>query len=99
MRAWLAGLVGLAVALAACGPVSVEQAERTCLERARGTLHPRGTVAVGGSTSGAVARVDLDVSSDFLAGRDPSAVYESCVIRKTGRAPRQPLYTIPGWSG
>ncbi len=99
MRAGFAGLIGIAVALAACGPVSVEQAERECLERARGTLHPRGTVALGGSTTGAVARVDLDVSSDFLAGRDPSAVYEGCVIRKTGQAPRQPLYMIPDWKG
>jgi hypothetical protein len=99
MRAGLAALAGIAVALAACGPVSVEQAERECLERARGTVHPRGTVALGGSTTGAVARVDLDVSSDFLAGRDPSAVYEGCVIRKTGLAPRQPLYMIPDWKG
>ncbi len=99
MRGGLAGLIGIGAALAACGPVSVEQAERYCLERARGTLHPRGTVEVGGSTAGPVARVELDVSSDFLAGRDPSAVYQSCIIRKTGQAPRQPLYSIPGWRG
>ena len=51
------------------------------------------------ATTTTVARVDLDVSSDFLAGRDPSAVYEGCVIRKTGQAPRQPLYMIPDWKG
>ncbi len=99
MRVWLAGLTGIGAALAACGPVSVEQAERACLERARATLHPRGTVELGGSTAGPVARVELDVSSDFLGGRDPSAVYQGCVIQKTGQAPRQPLYSIPGWKG
>lgn len=89
----------VAAALIACGPVSVERAERECLDRARGALHPRGTVEVGASTAGPVARVELDVSSDFLGGRDPSAVYESCLIRKTGLAPRQPLYMIPNWRG
>ncbi|MFN3938483.1 MAG: hypothetical protein ACK4KW_13015, partial [Gemmobacter sp.] len=42
------------LALAACGPVPVEQAERTCLEEARLAERPRGELVVGvaGGTGG-----------------------------------------------
>ena len=63
----------LGAALAACGPVSVERAERECLERARGALHPRGTVEVrrhaifakvGAGSVAELVRMYLEVSPD-----------------------------------
>lgn len=85
------------VLLAGCGPMTLEDAERQCLERARLAQQPRGEVYVGGSTNGAVAGLDVTISSDYLAGRDPSAVYDSCVMAKAGQPPSRPLYAMPGW--
>ena len=84
--------------LVACGPVSLQQAEKACFDRARLAQQPRGSVGVGinsnGQTSGLL---DLQVSSDFLQGRDPSAVYDQCVYQKSGQAPSQPLYSRSDW--
>jgi hypothetical protein len=97
MRA-LAAMTGIAV-LAGCGPIPVDRAERECFQRARLAASPRGMVAVGGGSGGAAGKLSLTVSSDFLQGRDPSAVYDSCVFQKSGLPPRQPLYTRPDWQG
>ncbi|MDP4033019.1 MAG: hypothetical protein Q8P60_09265 [Pseudorhodobacter sp.] len=91
--------IALAAPLTACGPVSVEQAESQCFERARLAASPRGMVAVGAGTGGAGAKLNLSVSSDFLQGRDPSAVYDACVTQKSGQPPRQPLYSRTDWKG
>ncbi len=78
-------LAGVALgSLAACGPVSLAQAERECYDRAWRAERPRGAVAVGASNHGGFAGIQLDVSSDYLAGRDPSQVYDSCVYNRTG---------------
>ena len=88
----------LLLMLTACGPVSLPQAERACFDRARLAQQPRGTVGVGinsgGKTSGLL---ELQVSSDYLQGRDPSAVYDQCVLQKSGQPPSQPLYSRPDW--
>jgi hypothetical protein len=105
LRLPLFRLPGLAVAaslalLAACGPMSVAEAERQCFERARLAQQPRGAVTVGASSDGRKsAGLELNVSSDFLLGKDPSAVYESCVMAKTGQPPTRPLYARPDWRG
>lgn len=83
--------------LAGCGPISLSDAERQCFDRARLAQQPRGEIYVGGSTQGAVAGLDVTISSDYLSGRDPSAVYESCVMAKAGQPPSRPLYDMPGW--
>jgi hypothetical protein len=84
--------------LAACGPMSLAEAERQCFERARLAKQPRGEVSVGASSDGRTAAgLELNVSSDFLLGRDPSAVYESCVMNKAGEPPSRPLYARPDW--
>lgn len=86
--------------LAACGPMSVVEAERQCFERARLAQQPRGAVSVGvGSNGETAAGLELNVSSDFLLGKDPSAVYESCVMSKSGELPSRPLYARPDWKG
>ena len=84
--------------LAACGPVSLQQAEKACFDRARLAQQPRGTVGLGinsnGQTSGLL---DVQVSTDFLQGRDPAVVYNQCVYQKSGQVPSQPLYSRPDW--
>jgi hypothetical protein len=87
------------LAIAACGPIPVQQAERICLERAHEAVQPRGHIAVGGGTDGAKASVGLTISSDFLLGRDPSAVFDQCVLQRSGQAPSQPLYSRTDWKG
>lgn len=93
-------ILGSFLVLVACGPMSVQEAERQCFERARLAQQPRGEISVGASSDGRrVAGLELNVSSDFLTGRDPSAVYESCVMSKSGEPPSRPLYARPDWRG
>ena len=88
----------LVMLLVACGPVSVQQAEKACFERARLAQQPRGTVGLGVNSNGKTSGLlDLQVSTDFLHGRDPSAVYDQCVYQKSGMPPSQPLYSRSDW--
>jgi hypothetical protein len=92
-------ILGLGL-LAACGPVTVAEAERQCFERARLAQQPRGTVEVGiGSNGQATGGLEVNLSSDYLLGRDPAAVYETCVLSKSGEPPSRPLYARPDWKG
>ena len=79
MRVLLA-LAGVLPALAACGPVSVEQAERACAERARTAASPIRLSEAAFGSDGMRAAVDIDVNTDTLSGRDPSALYNACVV-------------------
>ena len=84
--------------LAACGPMTLDQAERQCFERARLAKQPRGEVSVGAGSDGRTAAgLELNVSSDFLLDRDPATVYEICVMQKAGEPPSRPLYMRPDW--
>ncbi len=86
--------------LAACGPISVDEAERQCFERARLAQQPRGEVSVGVNSDGkAAGGLELSISSDYLTGRDPAEVYNSCVMSKAGEMPSRPLYDRPDWKG
>jgi hypothetical protein len=92
--------VALFPLLAACGPVSMAEAERQCFERARLAQQPRGELSIGATSEGrTVTAIELDVSSDYLLRKDPSAVYETCVMSKTGEPPSRPLYMRPDWKG
>lgn len=86
--------------LAACGPVTVQQAERQCLDRALLAAHPRGEASLGMASGGHVgAGLSVTISSDYITGRDPSAVYDACVYQKSGQPPSRPLYSLPEWRG
>lgn len=102
-RASLIAAAFLLTGLAACGPIPVQQAERSCLEDARSATGPRGNVAVGVGSDGRsvnpVGRVELSISSDYLMGRDPADVFNRCVMRRSGEMPTRPLYDQPGWKG
>ena len=90
--------LALVLLVAACGPVSVQQAERQCLERAKAATGPHGEVAMGVSNGKPRSRFKLEVNSDYLMGRDPSAVFDQCVFQKSGQPPSQPLYTRSDWT-
>ena len=88
------------LALVACGPIPVDRAEQQCLDRARLAAKPRGMVSVGATSNGdATAGLKLEVSSDYIMGRDPSAVFDTCVYQKSGQPPTRPLYSFPEWKG
>ena len=82
-------------ALAACGPVPVQVAERQCADRARMAAGPTGEVSLGlssdGRTSRPVARTEITLTSDYLLGRDPHKIYELCVFDRSGQPPTRPL--------
>lgn len=80
-------------ALAACEPVPLdpEAAARACEARARDAQGLTGGLEVGASSDdGPFAGLSIGVSSDYLTGRDPLEVYESCVIERTGALPIRP---------
>lgn len=92
-------LMPLIAVLAACGPVSVQQAERICMRDAQLAERPRGNVVVGGGTGGAFGRIEMDISSDYIMRRDPSDVFNRCVLRRSGQMPERVLADQPGWRG
>jgi hypothetical protein len=85
--------------LAACGPVPVEQAEKMCLREAELAAAPRGEVGVGVGSGGARTRVKLELSGDYIMGRDPSQVFARCVSNKSGQLPTRPLTSRTDWKG
>jgi hypothetical protein len=91
--------LALLLPLVACGPVPVAQAERSCLQDARLAQAPRGEISIGVGSGGPHVGGQIDVSSDFLLGRDPSEVFNRCVLRRSGQMPVTPLSGQPGWAG
>ncbi len=75
----------------ACTPMSPERAAEICEERARAAQGPEIGLTLGAnSESGPFASGSFSISSDAIRGRDPIAVYESCVFNLTGEAPIRP---------
>lgn len=79
--------------------MTVERAEAVCLDDARLAAGPRGEIAAGVGTGGPVSKVEIEIGSDYIQGRDPAEVYDSCVVRKSGQPPTRPLYDRPDWKG
>ncbi len=96
-------LVPLLAALSACGPIPVDQAERVCLRDADLARAPRTDVTVGiGTGSGGTqsfGRIGMQISGDYIAGRDPAQVFDRCVMRRSGQMPQRGLADQPGWQG
>ncbi|MEJ6403443.1 hypothetical protein [Yoonia sp. 2307UL14-13] len=77
--------------LASCGPPTPEQAAQRCEERAQAAQAPNVGITLGASSDGGpFASASIGVSGDFLRGRDPLEVYESCVFELTGQPPIRP---------
>jgi hypothetical protein len=86
-------LLAALAALAACAPpyLSPERAAQECEQRARAAQGPTGSITLGASSgSGPFASASIGVTGDFLAGRDPMAVYEECVLQRSGQPPIRP---------
>jgi len=84
-------ILALPLALMACTPVSREKAADKCEDRARSAQAPEGNITIGAnSNSGGFVNGSLSIHSDFVQGRDPVAVYESCVFQMTGELPIRP---------
>lgn len=77
--------------LAACGPVSPERAYEICTERARAAAGPTGEIGIGIGSGGPSTRIEIGITTDYLAGRDPQEVYATCYRQQTGTAPTRPL--------
>ena len=72
------------------------RAAAICEERARAAQGPTGRITFGAnSRTGSSASTQIGVTSDFLAGRDPVEIYESCVISRTGQPPVRPPVLRP----
>lgn len=77
--------------LGACTPISPQRAADICEKRAREAQAPTGEITVGvNSNSGGLLEGSVGVTSDFLRGLDPVAVYDRCVLEKTGELPIRP---------
>ncbi|MFM2357168.1 MAG: hypothetical protein RLZZ528_2904 [Pseudomonadota bacterium] len=99
MRRLVFVLIALAP-LAACGPIPLPQAEEACFQQARLATQPRGEIGFGVDSKGNVgANAEVTITSDFIQGRDPAQVYESCVYQRSGQPPSRPLYERPDWKG
>lgn len=85
-------VLALPLALLACDmPVDPVKAADTCEARARAAQAPQSRVTVGtNSNNGPFASGEFSISSDFIQGRDPVALYESCVFQMTGELPIRP---------
>jgi hypothetical protein len=95
MRRALTLVLVLPALIAACGPIPVGQAERDCLADARLAQQPRGEVKLGFGSDGRIVRqMDVDISSDFITGRDPEKVWQSCVLNRSGQLPTRPYSSL-----
>lgn len=90
-RGWLWVAALLALGACAPAPVDLERVAQDCEQRARAAQGPTGTVSIGvNSRSGPRVEGAIGVTGDFLAGRDPMRVYDTCVFQRTGQAPIRP---------
>jgi len=91
-----AALLLAPLALIACGPVPLAQAERDCLIRARAAEKPTVEVAIGVNNRGEVLTGGtFGISTDLIAGRDPSAVFIECVKSQSGQFPTRSYRDFP----
>lgn len=82
--------------LLACGPVPVQQAERECLDRARLAQKPQAEIFIGMNNKGeTLTGGSFGVSTDYLKGRDPSAVFTECVKDRSGQFPTRAFTEFP----
>lgn len=85
-------LIAVFGALSACVPITPERAAAECQERAQAATGPTGSFGIGiNSERGTVINGEITITSDFITGRDPYELYDSCVREKTGQGPIRPL--------
>ena len=95
MKQLLVAFLALAP-LSACGPVPLVQAEAECRTRADQAAAPSGSVGVTFSSDGTVeTNLSVGVTTDYLNGRNPTEVYNQCVVARAGQPPSRPYNTLP----
>jgi hypothetical protein len=87
------------LALSACGPIPVDQAERQCVADAQRLRPVAGEAGAGFASGGRRSRARFDVTVSNRTGTDPSAAFDRCVYKKSGRMPTRPLYARTDWRG
>lgn len=93
------GLMAGALALAACGPVPVDVAERQCLAQVRPTAPITGEAIMGVTSDGLRSGAKVEFNLGAATQGDPSAAYNACVYQRSGRMPTRPLYARTDWKG
>lgn len=79
-----------------CGPVPVDQAERQCAPRAHLAAKPQTTVSVAINSDGEASLGGaFGISTDYLNGADPNAVFAACVQQQSGQLPTRSYTTYP----
>lgn len=85
--------------LAACGPMTVERAERLCFDRVNATRPLSGEAGLGMTSDGFRSRAKVRINLGTGMTGDPSAAYDRCVYDNTGRMPTRPLHARTDWRG
>ena len=72
--------------------MSPERAADFCEDRARAATGPTGHVGISANNHGDVrTHASVGITSDYLLGKDPYQVYDTCVRQKSGQGPIRPL--------
>ena len=80
------------IVLSACTEMTPERAADRCEERARLAQGPEVGLRMGvSSEEGVFGGANITISTDAIQGKDPIAVYESCVLNLTGEPPIRPV--------
>lgn len=82
-------LAGLA--LAACGPMTVERAQTQCAAMLRPAS---GEAKIGVNQDGAVYDIDMTLQATTMMSGDPSERYNRCVYNRSGQFPTRPFYSL-----
>lgn len=96
MRVLILSLIAI-TGLSACAkpkPISVEQAMAQCTEKAAKSVKPNINVDVGIGVGHRVRTgvgIGIELTPDYLLGRDPHEVYETCVVAKSGEKPTKKM--------
>lgn len=82
--------------LIACGPVTLDQAERDCAPRAHLAQKPQTSVGVMFNSDGTTqVGGTFGISTDYLKGRDPNDVFRACVFDRTGQVTTRSYLDMP----
>lgn len=93
IRSVILGVTLAVVSACTPTPVTPAQAAERCEARARAAQGPTGDVTFGvNNRTGASTSASIGISSDFVRGLDPDAVFDRCVLEMTGESPiRRPV--------
>jgi hypothetical protein len=90
----IALLIPVALLAAACGPIPVAEAERSCAADYAPPPPPiRGRAEAGISNGNAHQGYEIEFAPSVTFG-DPSAQYIRCVVQASGQYPTRPLHEL-----